>query len=330
MKKRAKITALGRYVPPQVVTNYDLAKVVETSHEWVFERTGIVERHVAEKGTPSSELGAHAVADLLQRRGIEADEIDLIIFVTVTPDMFFPSTACVLQNKIRATRAWGFDLSAACSGFLYGITVGAQFIESGAHQKVLVVGADVMSSILNPQDRATLVLFGDGAGAVLLEPSEDENIGIFDFHHEIDGSGGQFLCMPGGGSLNPSSHETVDKKMHYVHQTGQSVFKFAVRKMEELSREILDRNQLTGRDIDTFIAHQANIRIIEAATEKLGLDPHKVVKNIHKYGNTTAATVPLAIGDALDSGMLKKNNLVLFAAVGAGFTAGVVLARWAY
>lgn len=330
MKKRAKITALGRYVPPQVVTNYDLAKVVETSHEWVFERTGIVERHIAEKGTPSSELGAHAVADLLQRRGIEADEIDLIIFVTVTPDMFFPSTACVLQNKIRATRAWGFDLSAACSGFLYGISVGAQFIESGAHQKVLVVGADVMSSILNPEDRTTLVLFGDGAGAVLLEPSEDENVGLLDFYHEIDGSGGQFLCMPGGGSLNPSSHETIEKKMHYVHQTGQSVFKFAVRKMEEMSREILDRNQLTSRDVDTFIAHQANIRIIEAASEKLGLDQRKVVKNIHKYGNTTAATIPLAIGDALDSGMLQKNNLVLFAAVGAGFTAGAVLARWAY
>ena len=330
LKKRAKITALGRYVPPKVVTNYDLAKLVDTNHEWVVERTGIVERHVVEPGTPSSELGALAVADLLQKRGIEAAEIDLIIFVTVTPDMLFPATACILQNKIRATRAWGFDLSAACSGFLYGITVGAQFIESGAHRKVLVVGADVMTSILNPEDRSTLVLFGDGAGAVLLEPSENENVGILDYHHEVDGAGGQFLYMPGGGSLNPSTHETVEKKMHYVHQNGQSVFKFAVRKMEEMSRYVLDRNKISPADVNTFIAHQANIRIIEAASEKLGLDQSRVVKNIHKYGNTTAATIPLAIGDALDEGKLKKDDLVLFAAVGAGFTAGAVLARWAY
>lgn len=330
VKKRAKITALGRYVPPNVVTNHDLAKKVDTNHDWIVERTGIIERHAVEPGTPTSELGAHAVADLLQKRGIEPDEIDLIIFVTVTPDMMFPSTACVLQNKIRATRAWGFDLSAACSGFIYGMTVGAQFIESGAHKKVLVVGADVMTSILNPEDRSTLVLFGDGAGAVLLEPSEDENIGILDYVHEIDGSGGQFLYMPGGGSLHPASHETVEKKMHYVHQNGQSVFKFAVRKMEELSRRIIERNHLKPEDVDTFIAHQANIRIIEAASEKLGVDQSKVVKNIQKYGNTTAATIPLAIGDALDEGKLKKGDLVVFAAVGAGFTAGAVLARWAY
>ena len=329
--RRAKISAIGRYVPPRVVTNYDLARTIDTTHEWIVERTGIVERHIVDKGVGTSELAAHAASDLLQKRGIEAGEIDLIIVVTVTPDMFFPATACLVQHKIGASRAWGFDLSAACSGFLYGVTVGAQFIASGAHSKVLVIGADVMSSILNPDDRSTLVLFGDGAGAVLLEPAaEGEDAGIIDFYHEVDGSGGESLFMPGGGSLNPSSHETVDRKMHYVHQKGQSVFKYAVRKMEELGRTMLDRNHLKGEDIDTFIAHQANVRIIDATAEKLGLDPNKVIKNIHKYGNTTAGTIPLAICDAIEDGRLKKGDLVLFTAVGAGFTAGSVLARWAF
>ncbi len=330
-KRRAKITALGRYVPPRVVTNDDLSKMVDTTHDWIVERTGIQQRHWVEPGTPSSELGVKAVDDLLIRRGIEADEIDLIIVATVTPDMFFPSTACMIQNKIRASRAWGFDISAACSAFLYALTTGAQFIESGRHQKVLVVGADVMTSILNPQDRTTLVLFGDGAGAVLLEPCEEgEDFGIIDYRHEIDGSGGEHLYMPGGGSLHPSSHETIDQKMHYVHQNGQAVFKFAVRKMEELSTSMLAKHNLTGDDIGCFIAHQANMRIIDATAQKAGFAPEKVIKNIHKYGNTTAATIPLAIGDAIDSGKLKKGDLVLFAAVGAGFTAGSVLARWAY
>ncbi|HEX8088210.1 MAG TPA: beta-ketoacyl-ACP synthase III [Blastocatellia bacterium] len=328
--RRARITALGRYVPPKVVTNYDIAKRVDTNHEWIVERTGIIERHMVEPGTPTSELAAQAAGDLLKRRGIEADDIDVIIVATVTPDMFFPSTACMVQNKIRATRAWGFDISAACSGFLYALTVGAQFIESGAHSKVVVIGADVMSSIINFEDRATCVLFGDGAGAVLLEPSESEDFGILDYMHEIDGSGGQFLYMPGGGSLNPSSHETVEKKMHYVHQEGQPVFKYAVRKMGEASRGILERNNFSGKDVDLFIAHQANLRIINAAAEKMGLDESKVVKNIHKYGNTTAGTIPLAIGDALDDGRLKKGSLVVLAAVGAGYTVGSVLVRWAY
>lgn len=328
--RRAKITALGRYVPPKVVTNYDLAKRVDTNHDWIVERTGIIERHMVEPGTPTSELAAQAVGDLLKQREIEAGEIDLIIVATVTPDMFFPSTACLVQNKIRASRAWGFDVSAACSGFLYALTVGTQFIESGAHNKVVVIGADVMSSIINFEDRATCVLFGDGAGAVLLEPSESEDFGILDYMHEIDGSGGQFLYMPGGGSLNPSSHETVEKKMHYVHQEGQPVFKYAVRKMGEASRGILERNNFSGKDVDLFIAHQANLRIISAAAEKMGLDESKVVKNIHKYGNTTAATIPLAIGDALDDGRLKKGSLVVLAAVGAGYTVGSVLIRWAY
>ncbi|HQR36127.1 MAG TPA: beta-ketoacyl-ACP synthase III [Blastocatellia bacterium] len=330
-KKRAKITALGRYVPPRVVTNEDLSKLVETNHDWIVERTGIHERHWVEPGTPSSELAVHAIDDLLKRRGIEADQIELIIVATVTPDMFFPSTACVIQNKIRATNAWGFDISAACSSFLYALTTGAQFIESGKHKKVLVVGADVMTSILNPEDRTTLVLFGDGAGAVLLEPCEEgEDFGILDYHHEIDGSGGESLYMPAGGSLHPPSHETVDKKMHYVHQNGQAVFKFAVRKMEELSTGLLAKNNLTGDDISCFIAHQANLRIIDATAKKAGLAPEKVIKNIHKFGNTTAATIPLAIGDAIEAGKLKKGDLVLFAAVGAGFTSGSVLVRWAY
>jgi 3-oxoacyl-[acyl-carrier-protein] synthase III len=331
-RRRAKITALGRYVPPRVVTNHDLSKIVETNHDWIVERTGIHERHWVENGTPTSELAVKAVDDLLKRRGIEAGAIELIIVATVTPDMFFPSTACLVQDKIRATRAWGFDVSAACSSFLYALTTGAQFIESGQHKKVLVVGADVMTSILNPEDRTTLVLFGDGAGAVLLEPCAEgeEAYGLLDYRHEIDGSGGEHLYMPGGGSLHPSSHETVDKKMHYIHQNGQAVFKYAVRKMEELSRSMLERSGLTGADIGAFIAHQANLRIIDATANKIGLDQSKVIKNIHKYGNTTAATIPLAIGDAIDDGKLKKGDLVLFAAVGAGFTSGCVLARWAY
>jgi 3-oxoacyl-[acyl-carrier-protein] synthase III len=328
--RRAKISALGTYVPAKVVTNYDLAKRVDTNHDWVVARTGIVERHYVEPGTPTSEIAAQAVGDLLKNRGIEADQIELIIVATVTPDMFFPATACIVQNKLRATRAWGFDVSAACSGFLYALTIGSQFIASGAHNKVVVVGADVMSSITNPDDRSTCVLFGDAAGAVLLEPSEDDEFGILDYSHEVDGSGGEFLYMPAGGSLRPASHETVDKKMHYVHQDGQPVFKYAVRKMGEISRGILQRNGLQNSDLDLFIAHQANLRIINAAAEKLGLNENQVVKNIHKFGNTTAATIPLAMRDAMDDGRLKKGKLVVLAAVGAGYTVGSVLTRWAY
>ncbi|MGH9831223.1 MAG: beta-ketoacyl-ACP synthase III, partial [Blastocatellia bacterium] len=283
-----------------------------------------------EPGTPTSELAAQAIGDLLRRRGIEPDEIELIIVATVTPDMFFPATACVVQNKIRATRAWGFDLSAACSGFVYALTVGAQFIESGKHKKVVVVGADIMSSIIDFSDRKTCILFGDGAGALLLEPAAPEDNGIIDYMNEIDGSGGQYLYMPGGGSLHPSSHDTVEKRMHYVHQEGQQVFKYAVRKMEEVSRGLLARNGFSGADLDLLIAHQANLRIINATAEKLGLPDEKVVRNINKFGNTTAATIPLAIGDALDDGRLTKGKLVLFASVGAGYTVGSMLLRWAY
>ena len=331
-KIRAKITGLGRYVPPRVVTNDEIARMVETNNDWIVERTGIHERHWAEKGTPTSELAVHAVEDLLKNRGIDGSEIELIIVSTVTPDMFFPSTACLIQERIGAKKAWGYDILAACSSFLYALTTGAQFIESGRHKKVLIVGADVMTTILDPEDRTTIILFGDGAGAVLLEPTEEgeEDYGILDFRHEVDGSGAEFLNMPGGGSLNPPSHETIDQKMHYIHQSGQQVFKFAVRKMEELSTAMLAKHNLTGDDLGCFIAHQANLRIIDATASKIGIDPEKVIKNIHKYGNTTAATIPLAIGDAIESGRLKKGDLVLFAAVGAGFTSGSVLARWAY
>ena len=329
---RAKITALGRYVPPRVVTNDDIAKLVDTNNEWIVERTGINQRHWADKGTPTSELAVRAVEDLLRNRGIDGSEIELIIVSTVTPDMFFPSTACLIQDRIGARRAWGYDILAACSSFLYSLTTGAQFIESGRHKKVLIVGADVMTTIVNPEDRTTIILFGDGAGAVLLEPTteEEENVGILDYRHEVDGSGAEFLNMPAGGSLHPPSHETIDRKMHYIHQSGQQVFKFAVRKMEELSTDMLAKHNLTGDDLGCFIAHQANLRIIDATANKIGIASEKVIRNIHKYGNTTAATIPLAIGDAIDSGRLKKGDLVLFAAVGAGFTSGSVLARWAY
>jgi 3-oxoacyl-[acyl-carrier-protein] synthase-3 len=326
-QRRARITALGRYVPERIMTNADFERIVDTSDEWIRSRTGIQERHVVEPGTPTSELAVRAAREALERRGVPASEIDLVVVATVTPDMVFPATACVVQDKLGATRAWGFDISAACSGFLYALTLGAQFVETGAHKKVLVIGADVMTSILNYQDRTTCVLFGDGAGAVLLEPGED-GTGIFDFNHEVDGSGACFLHMPAGGSARPASHDTVEKRMHYVRQEGAHVFKYAVRKFEEESRRILERNNLEPSQLDLFVAHQANLRIIDAAKDRLGLPEGKVVKNIHKYGNTTAATIPLALGTALDEKRLRPNDLVLLAAVGAGFTVGTVLLRW--
>jgi 3-oxoacyl-[acyl-carrier-protein] synthase-3 len=326
-ERRACITAVGRYVPERVMTNKDLEAFVDTNDEWIRTRTGIQTRHVAERGTGTSVLATRAAQEALERRGVAPSEVDLIIVATVTPDMIFPSTACLVQDNLKATRAWGFDISAACSGFLYALTMGAQFVANGVHKKVLVIGADVMTSILNYQDRATCVLFGDGAGAVLLEPGEDGN-GIIDFCHEVDGSGGNYLCMPAGGSLRPATHETVDKKLHYIHQEGPHVFKYAVRKFAETSGRLLERNHVGIGDIDLFVAHQANIRIIDAAKERLGLPEEKVVKNIHRYGNTTAGTIPLAIGTALDEKRLKKGHLVLMAAVGAGFTVGSVLMRW--
>ena len=326
-RRRARITSLGRYVPERVLTNADLAKMVDTSDEWIRTRTGIRKRHIVEPGTPTSELAVRACQDALDRRGLHAAEIDLIVVATVTPDMAFPATACILQDKLQAVRAWGFDVSAACSGFPYALTIGAQFIQCGTHERVLVVGADVMSSIVDYQDRTTCVLFGDGAGAVLLEASEDET-GILDFAHEVDGSGGGLLSLPAGGSALPASHETVDRRQHFIRQEGGRVFKFAVRKMAEASTNLLVRNAIAPEDLDLLVVHQANERIVDATRERLGLPKRKVVKNIQDYGNTTAATIPLALGTALDDGRLKPGNLVVLAAVGAGLTVGTVLLRW--
>jgi 3-oxoacyl-[acyl-carrier-protein] synthase-3 len=326
---RVKISALGTYVPPRVLTNADLEKMIDTSDEWLMSRTGIRERHIVDKGVATSDLAVEAAKKALSQRGILPTDLEAIIVGTVTPDMFFPSTACLVQDKLGAKGVWGFDLSAACSAFLYALQAGTQFVASGAHQKVMVIGADVMSSILDYSDRTTCVLFGDGAGAVLLEPAEDD-LGIMDFIHEVDGSGGCSLFMPGGGSLNPSTHETIDKKMHYVHQDGQAVFKFAVRKQLEVCERLLERNGVKVEDIDVFIPHQANKRIITATAERLGLPEEKVVINIDRFGNTTAGTIPLAMNTAIEEGRLKKGNLVLLASVGAGFTVGATLLRWAY
>ncbi len=327
---RAKISALGTYVPPRLLTNVDLEKMVETSDQWIVERTGIRERHVVDKGVATSDLAAQAAMKMLRERGIQPTEIDAIIVATVTPDMLFPSTACLVQHKIGAKGAWGFDLSAACSAFVYALQTGAQFIATGAHKKVMVIGADVMSSIIDYTDRATCVIFGDGAGAVLLEPAEHDSEGFIDFIHEIDGAGACSLYMPGGGSLHPSTHETVDQKMHYVHQDGQAVFKYAVKKQLELTDALLKRNNLKGSDIDAFIPHQANKRIITATADRLGLRSESVIINIDRYGNTTAGTIPLAMHTAREEGKLKKGDLVMLASVGAGFTVGATLLRWAF
>ncbi len=326
---RVKISALGTYVPPRLLTNADLEKMVETTDQWIMERVGIRERHIVDKGVATSDLAVEAAKKALAERGIAPSDLDAILVATVTPDMFFPATACLVQHKLGAKNVWGCDLSAACSAFLYAVQVGAQFVASGAHKKVLVIGADVMSSIIDYTDRATCVIFGDGAGAVLLEPADD-SLGLIDFVHEVDGSGGCALYMPGGGSLHPSTRETVDQKMHYVHQDGGAVFKFAVRKMADLCQQILERNNLKGTDIDAFIPHQANRRIITATADRVGLRPETVIINIDRFGNTTAGTIPLAMETARQEGKLKKGSLVLLASVGAGFTVGATLLRWAY
>jgi 3-oxoacyl-[acyl-carrier-protein] synthase-3 len=326
----AKITAVAGYVPPRVVTNADLEKIVDTNDEWIRTRTGIRERHYAEPGVASSHLGTEAAKKLLAAKGLAPEEIDMIVVATVTPDMLFPATACLIQNRLGATKAWGFDLSAACSGFAYALTVGAQFVGVGSHKKVLVIGADVMTSILDFKDRATCVLFGDGAGAVLLEPASNDMEGIIDFSHDIDGSGGGNLYMPAGGSLHPPSCETVEKRMHYVHQEGQQVFKYAVKRQAELACQMLERNGISSRDLALVVPHQANLRIIRAMQERLGVDDSKVLVNIDRYGNTTAATIPLGLVDAVEQKRLRKGDLVLLVAVGAGYTAGSVLMRWAY
>ncbi|HTT60277.1 MAG TPA: beta-ketoacyl-ACP synthase III [Bryobacteraceae bacterium] len=327
-----KISALGCYVPPNVLTNQDLEKMVDTSSEWIMERTGICERHIASPEMATSDMGTEAARLALAARGVTADELDAIIVCTVTPDMLFPSTACLIQDRLGSHRAWGFDLIAACSSFLYGLTTGAALIAAGTHKKVLIVGSDTMSRIIDYTDRGTCILFGDGAGAMLLEPAEesDQGAGFVDFLGEIDGSGGQFLYMPAGGSRLPASAETVAKRQHFVHQEGQQVFKYAVKKMYELCVEVLERNGLKASDLSVLIPHQANRRIITSACDRLGLKPEQVVINIDRYGNTTSATLPLATRDVIEQGRLKKGDLVMFAAVGAGYTAGASLWRWAY
>ncbi len=326
------IKSLATYVPPRLLTNQDLEKLVDTTDEWILQRTGIRERHIVDPGVATSDLGKEAALKALAAAGLTPNDIGLIVVGTVTPDMMFPSTACLVQHKIGARHAWGFDISAACSAFTYSLTAASQIVAAGGVDHALVVGADVMSSIIDYKDRSTCVLFGDGAGACVVSATtgDDADGAILDFEHEIDGGGGPALCMPAGGSQRPPSHETIDERLHYVKQDGQTVFKFAVRKTEEISRRILERNGLTPADLDLFVSHQANRRIIQSATEKLGVSPEKVIINIERFGNTTAATIPLALDDATHSGRLKKGDLVLLASVGAGFTVGAVLVRWGF
>lgn len=327
---RAKISALGSYVPPRLLTNDDLSKMVETNDRWIVERTGIRERHIADPETATSDMALKAAQAALEERGIAPSDLDAILVCTVTPDMLFPATACLVQNRLGAAGAWGFDLVAACSGFVFGLTTAASMVMSGMHGKVLVIGADTMSRILDYTDRTTCILFGDGAGAMLVEATEEPGLGFIGHLNEIDGSGGQYLKMPAGGSRLPASAQTVEQGLHYVKQDGQQVFKYAVRKMYEMCDCLLKRHGFTPADVKLLIPHQANKRIITATADRLGLPEDRVVLNIDKYGNTTAATIPLATVDAVKDGRLQRGDLVLFAAVGAGYTAGANLWHWSY
>ena len=327
MLHRAAITAVGHYVPEKVLTNKDLEKIVDTSDEWILTRTGISERRILENGA-TSDMASKAIQAMLKIRGIQPEEIDVIIVATVTPDMFFPPTACLVQHNVGAKRAWGFDLSAACSGFVYALVVGAQFIETGAYSKVVVVGADKMSSITDYTDRNNCILFGDAAAAVLLEPSDDPSLGMLDKKLYCDGSGAPYLHMKGGGSLNPPTHETVDKKWHYIYQNGKAVFKVAVVGMADVSTEIMKRNNLTAEDVDYLVPHQANLRIVEATRERMGLKPSQVMMNINRYGNTTAATIPLCLSEWWQAGKLKRGNRLILTSFGAGYTWGGIYLRW--
>ncbi len=323
-----KIAGLSAYVPPRVMTNDDLEKLVDTSNEWILQRTGIRERHVAEPGQGTSDISEPAARAAIVEAGLTPEDIGFIVVGTTTPDTVFPSTACVLQHKLGASKAWGFDLGAACSGFTYSLTVAWQMVATGGCDHALVVGGDVMSSIIDYTDRSTCVLFGDGAGAVVLSPAGPDEPCLIDYLHEIDGSGGHALYMAAGGSKRPASHETVDARQHFVRQEGQAVFKFAVRKSGEIAQRILDRHGLTGADLDLYVSHQANRRIIEATAERIGLASDKVVINLERFGNTTAGTIPLALADARAEGRLKKGDRVLLTSVGAGFTVGAILLRW--
>jgi 3-oxoacyl-[acyl-carrier-protein] synthase III len=325
---KAKITAVGCYTPPNLLTNDDLSKMVDTNDQWILERTGIRQRHIAPPEMATSDMAVEAAKIALANSGTAPEDVDCILLCTVTPDTMFPSTACLVQHRLGCTRAWGYDLIAACSGFVYGLTTAAHFVAAGTHKKVLVIGADTMSRIIDYTDRTTCVLFGDGAGAMMVEPSDDDT-GFIGFQNEIDGSGGHFLYMPAGGSRMPPSHETVDQRLHYVKQEGQQVFKFAVRRMAEIAGSLLEQHGFTTEDVRWMIPHQANKRIITAVSERLGMQD-RVIVNIGDYGNTTAATIPLAARDALESGRLQRGDLVLFAAVGAGYTVGTNLWRWSY
>ena len=325
-KITAAITGVQGYLPEDVLSNEDLTKMVDTSDEWITTRTGIKERRIMKNGA-SSDMAAQAVIKLLQKKNIDPLEIELVILASVTPDYLFPSTANVLCDKVGMTNAWGFDLSAACSGFLFALTTATQFIENGRYKKVLVVGVDKMSSIVDYTDRTTCVIFGDGAGVVLLEPNE-EGLGIQDHILRTDGSGRQFLIQPGGGSANPSTFETVEKKMHFVKQEGLQVFKFAVTKMADVSAEIMEKNNLSSDDVAWLVPHQANLRIIDATANRMGLSTDKVMINIQKYGNTTAATLPLCLWDY--ESQLKKGDNIILSAFGGGFTWGAILIKWAY
>lgn len=328
--RRAIISALGCYVPPRVLTNEYFEKTVKTSHKWILERTGISERHIAEPDVATSDMAIEAAKIAIENRGIDAAEVEAMIVCTITPDMMFPSTVCLVQDRLGINGAWGFDLMAACCGFLYGLTTAANLIISGLHDRVLVIGADTMSRVTNYKDRSTCVIFGDGAGAMLVEAAEGEEGGFIDFNNVLDGSGAKYLSMPAGGSRMPASRETVEKELHFIHQDGQQVFKFAVRAMYEICRDLLEKNNLRPEDIGAFIPHQANKRIITATANRLGISEERTIINIGEYGNTTSATIPLATRDAVKDGRLKKGDLVLFAAVGAGYTAGANLWRWEF
>lgn len=323
----ARITVTSHNTPDNVMTNVDLEKLVDTSDEWIQSRTGIVQRHIVSDDEASSDISTRIAKSLIKKRGFSPDQLDLIIVGTVTPDHFTPSTAALVQKNIGATNAWGFDLSAACSGFIYGLETGANFISSGKYNKVMVIGVDTMTSILDYQDRDTCVIFGDGGGGVILEPS-DNNSGIVDSILRMDGSGGEYLIVPGGGSRIPSTEASVNSRQHYIKQDGKTVFKYAVKGMAEVSKKLLDRNNLSGDDIALFIPHQANKRIIDASAERCGISPDKVLINIDRYGNTTAGTIPIALNEAVSENQINDGDYVLLAAFGAGFTWGSMLIKW--
>jgi len=328
-KTKSTITAFGMYVPEHILTNADLEKMVDTSDEWIRTRTGIRERHIVAEGEATAAMSIKAFRDLQRRFDVDPLTIDLIVVATITPDMFFPSTAALIQEGIGAKNAYGFDISAACSGFVYALVNAAQFIENGTCRRVLVFGSDTMSSITDYTNRDTCVLFGDAGSVVLLEPvEENDDSGIIDFILRMDGAGKEFLYMLGGGSLHPASHATIDKKMHYIYQEGKTVFKFAVKGMADISVELLERNGLTGKDVKLFIPHQANKRIIDASVDRLKLADEQVMINIDRYANTTAATVPLGLIEGFDQKRINRGDLILIAAFGAGFTWGGLLMRW--